>query len=218
MRKSNAELIASFDRATAELRAAFTAVAVMAAGCEGSIAGQILDWLSDHPGAHTVGEIAAGLDADKTRTSFAMTDLFREGTVARKVRRDDTRFEYWVPCMTDPEAASASPAAASAATAAPPKPALTEADMATGRRLAAGGWKSVSNRHKIVVRVRMPPFDDFIEEPDAFPWALDVMRQEYDRIMARLYRCPPTDCPVREERTLTPEEFAAFKIAGGETA
>jgi len=216
MRKSNAELIACYDRAAAELRAAFVAVA---SSHEDSLAGQILDWLNDHPGAHTTAEIAAGLGTNKTQTSFAMTDLFREGMVARKVRRDDTRFEYWVPCMTDPKAASAvHPSQLRQPLGLPPKPPLTEADMAAGRRLAAGGWKSVSNRHKIVARVCVPPFDDFIEEPAAFPWALDMMRQEYDRIMASLYRCAPADCPVREERTLTPEEFAALKIAGGEAA
>lgn len=91
----------------------------------------------------------------------------------------------------------------------------TEADWQMVRDLIAAGWRSTSNAYHTVKLVKVPAFEEAIHFADGTPeWLRKEVRDNYTRLSERHW--PRSG--EGEERTLTPAQFRAFKMAGGRTA
>lgn len=94
---------------------------------------------------------------------------------------------------------------------------VTSAECAVGLQLAREGWRSTSNKYRHVARLRSGLRAADLIRPEVLTTPAgtrlaDLWKHE-ERFLLRT-----SDSSLVEEKHLTVGEFAAFKLAGGETA
>ena len=194
---------------TADQIAAIKAVA--AAFSHLQLDAEILSFLENSFGARTVSEIAECLQRYRRDVSFMMTDLWEAGKVAREVRPGTKCYEYKLAAKRVARVVPIAPVAPVEKLHVYP----TEDDMALGRQLVAEGYKSVSRKYRLVVKVNAPAFEDVAS---SFPeWLTPLMQANYESAIRQLYRVGIDGAP-RNEIALTKEQYAAFRSVGGESA
>lgn len=94
---------------------------------------------------------------------------------------------------------------------------FTDEDLAVARALISEGYRSTSNKYRMVARTRLPSFESLVSVSPECPSDMKAaLVRAWDNQLSTM--CRVDNSENTEHRTLTTAKFRAFKKLGGDMA